>query len=168
MLMPDTRDGGASSGCGSEQGPPVSASTDAEGRYRLTDVPPGSCRVSVFAPAFVIEGATPYLKPGKMVNVAEGENIENMDFELTRGAVITERQSGVPAVLPIDAAEVDGRGQFIIESLAPGPYKLELIGVRSATSDGFASFAEQIINVAGEGRHEALLTIDLTPKERKK
>jgi protocatechuate 3,4-dioxygenase beta subunit len=89
MLKPVERDDGASSGCGSAQGPAVNATTNAEGRYRLIDVPPGSCRVSVHAPAFVIEGESAYFGHTKTVNIADGENVENVDFALTRGAVIT-------------------------------------------------------------------------------
>jgi protocatechuate 3,4-dioxygenase beta subunit len=74
---------------GDEQSPAASAVTDAEGRYRLTDVAPGAYRVSVFAPVYVIEGETEPLTPGKTINVAEGDNVENLDFSLTRGAVIT-------------------------------------------------------------------------------
>jgi protocatechuate 3,4-dioxygenase beta subunit len=74
---------------GDEQSPTSSAVTDAEGRYRLTDVSPGAYRVSVFAPVYVVEGDIEPLTPGKTINVAEGDNVDNMDFSLTRGAVIT-------------------------------------------------------------------------------
>jgi protocatechuate 3,4-dioxygenase beta subunit len=74
---------------GVEQPLAPSAATDAEGRYRLTDVAPGAYRVSVFAPAYVVEGERDPLTPGKTINVAEGDNVEGVDFSLTRGAVIT-------------------------------------------------------------------------------
>jgi protocatechuate 3,4-dioxygenase beta subunit len=74
---------------GVEQPPASSAVTDAEGRYRLTNVAPGKYRVSVFAPAHVVEGERDSLTSGKIVNVAEGDNVEDVDFSLTRGVVIT-------------------------------------------------------------------------------
>ncbi|HKQ91166.1 MAG TPA: carboxypeptidase regulatory-like domain-containing protein [Blastocatellia bacterium] len=74
---------------GVEQPPAPTAVTDAEGRYRLTNVAPGKYRVSVFAPAQVVEGERDSLTSGKIVNVAEGDNVEDVDFSLTRGVVIT-------------------------------------------------------------------------------
>src|SRR5262245_4668829 len=51
---------------GVEQQPALSAATDAEGRYRLTNVAPGAYRVSVFAPAHAVEGERDILAPGKL------------------------------------------------------------------------------------------------------
>src|SRR5262245_61720538 len=78
---------------GDEQSPAASAVTDAEGRYRLTDVAPGAYRVSVFAPVYVVEGESEPLTPGKTINVAEGDNVENVAFSLTRGGVLTGKVS---------------------------------------------------------------------------
>jgi protocatechuate 3,4-dioxygenase beta subunit len=115
MLRPDTHYGVASHSCGSEQAPAVNATTNAEGRYRLTGAPPGSCRISVFAPAFVIEGEGVYFGRGKPINVAEGENVENVDFALTRGAVITgvvtEEKDGPVVEWPVIVYKLDAKGQ---------------------------------------------------------
>jgi hypothetical protein len=92
MLKPYVSDGVILSllgNSGVEQPPASSAVTDAEGRYRLTNVAPGKYRVSVFAPAQVVEGERDSLTSGKIVNVAEGDNVEDVDFSLTRGVVIT-------------------------------------------------------------------------------
>lgn len=71
--------------------PPISATTDADGRYKLTGVPSGSYRITAYAPAWVAktEGNENWL--GRTLSVSEGENIEKIDFTLTRGAVITGR-----------------------------------------------------------------------------
>src|SRR5215470_12855337 len=74
---------------GGEPLPALGAVTDAEGRYRITDVAPGAYRVSVFAPAYAVEGERDPSSPGKTINLAEGDNVEGLDFALARGAVIT-------------------------------------------------------------------------------
>jgi protocatechuate 3,4-dioxygenase beta subunit len=89
MLKPYVNDIVARINIGGEQPPALGAVTDAEGRYRITDVGPGAYRVSVFAPAYAIEGERDPLTPGKTINLAEGDNVEGIDFALTRGAVIT-------------------------------------------------------------------------------
>ncbi len=108
------------SNSGAEQPPASSATADAEGRYRLTNVAPGAYRVSVFAPAHVVEGERDVLMPGKPVNVAEGDNVEGVDFSLTRGAVITSRvtdEKDRPVIAaPVNAYKLaaDGRQQSAV------------------------------------------------------
>ncbi|MGE0885673.1 MAG: collagen binding domain-containing protein [Blastocatellales bacterium] len=72
-----------------QSAPATTAITDANGWYRLTNVAPGSYRISAYAPAFVIEGEKNPFTPGKTVNLAEGENIDNVNFSMTRGGVVT-------------------------------------------------------------------------------
>lgn len=68
------------------------ATTDAEGQFRLTNVPAGRYQVMPIAPAFVLSsGSTSFRDQGKSVNLAEGETIEKIDFALARGGVITGR-----------------------------------------------------------------------------
>jgi protocatechuate 3,4-dioxygenase beta subunit len=89
MLKPYVNDIPARSNFGVEQPPAPGAVTDAEGRYRITDVAPGAYRVSVFAPAYAVEGERDPFRPGKTINLADGDNAEGIDFALARGAVIT-------------------------------------------------------------------------------
>ena len=63
--------------------------TDNGGRYRLNNLPPGTYFVWPFVPAFVVAEATGIYPAGKSVSVLEGETAEDVDFTLTRGAVIT-------------------------------------------------------------------------------
>lgn len=88
MLKPDA---GGRFSWGGEQPPALSASSDAEGRYRLNNIPPGSYRLSAFAPAYAVEGDNDPTRPGRIVNLAEGETIGDLDLSLLRGGVITGR-----------------------------------------------------------------------------
>ena len=63
--------------------------TDYEGRYKLTNVAPGGYTVTAVAPAYVGTSEGLYGEPGKTVNMAEGETVENIDFALKRSGVIT-------------------------------------------------------------------------------
>src|SRR5262245_41557928 len=115
MLKPHINDGVTRISFGNEQPPALGGATDAEGRYRLTDVPPGAYRISVFAPAYAVDGESDPLTPGKTVNVAEGENVENADFTLTRGSVITGKvtdDKDRPVIdAPINAYQLDANGK---------------------------------------------------------
>src|SRR2546428_4029611 len=54
--------------------------TDENGQFRIAGVAAGAYNVIALAPGF-ISSDTPRLQ-GKTFNVSEGENIENVDFEL--------------------------------------------------------------------------------------
>jgi hypothetical protein len=72
---------------------------------------------------------------------------------------------------PIKPVEVDGRGQFVIEGLVQGTYKLFLNVLSSTPADEDTikrTAVAQIVTVAGEGRHEVTLVVDLTRKEGEK
>jgi protocatechuate 3,4-dioxygenase beta subunit len=186
MLKPDTSYGARASSCGSERAPAVSATTDAEGRYRLTDVPPGSCRVSVFAPAFVIEGEGVYFSPGKTVNVAEGESVENVDFSLTRGAVITGKVTDEKDRPVIDSQVMvyklgaegalqrpdldralrytDDRGVYRIFGLEPGRYLVSaFVGKRRTFHPDAVEQAQAKIVEVKSGEEAANVDIKIAP-----
>lgn len=128
-----------------QSGPSVTATTDSNGWYRLSGIAPGSYRIVAYAPAFVIEGESNPLQLGKTVNLAEAENIENVDFSLTRGGVLTGKvtdpddrpviaetvrayklgadgkrnSAGIP---DFSAWQTDDRGVYRIFGLDPGRY----------------------------------------------
>ena len=76
------------------------------------------------------------------------------------------RESGRMTFEPPRFIEVDGRGQFLIEGLTQGTYKLDLMVV--VAGDFILPAVEQIITVSGEGRHEVTFIVDLASKERDK
>ena len=88
--------------------------TDAEGRYRIANVPAGRYRVRALAPAFTSPeeraGGDVYT-PGRNVNVGANETVENIDLTLVRGGVITGRVTnaeGKPvAAEPVSVTEGD-------------------------------------------------------------
>ena len=123
------------------------ATTDQDGFYRIVNVAPGSYEVSPSVPAFV--PADHGLQRGKIVLLAEDENVENINFTLARGGVITGRVTdadGRPVIQqqvsifraadfplrpqePLQAytvagAPTDDRGIYRIFGLLPGRYKV--------------------------------------------
>ena len=117
-------------------------STDAEGRFRLNVEAAGRYRVMPFAPAYVSSNAHTV---AKVITVAPGEEIKDVDFALVPGGVITGRvltPEGRPAIaeriavtplaqpdqnrstlnLPGAMLETDDRGVYRIFGLPPGRY----------------------------------------------
>jgi 5-hydroxyisourate hydrolase-like protein (transthyretin family) len=85
-----TKRDGPDPGSGPIQSPAVTATTNADGRYQIINLAAGAYRVSVYAPAYVIEGESLLsYEYGKTVNIAEGDQVENLDFSLVPGGVIT-------------------------------------------------------------------------------
>jgi hypothetical protein len=67
--------------------PSYKATTDQDGNYLIIDVPAGSYEVTTVAPAFVIADSKD--ARGQTVVLGEGERVENVNFSLVRGGVIT-------------------------------------------------------------------------------
>ena len=64
------------------------AVTDHEGVYHITNVPAGTYEIAPAAPAYVVaEGNS--ARGGKSVIVAEDEQVEDINFSMVRGGVIT-------------------------------------------------------------------------------
>jgi protocatechuate 3,4-dioxygenase beta subunit len=126
--------------------PTFKATTDQEGNYRITGLPALSYEVAPVAPAFVVADVD--APRGKILVITEGENVEGIDFELTRGGVITgkvtetdgspvvaarvnlspvdqnnQRGSSYPASLDL---RTDDRGIYRIFGIRPGNYKVSV------------------------------------------
>lgn len=120
------------------------ATTDQEGNYRITNVPPGTYEVMPAALAFVISGDP----ERKRLIVAAGETVEGIDFTLNRGGVITGRATdseGRPLIeeqiflspaegnhnpqayiIAKNMNQTDDRGVYRIFGIPPGRYRVAL------------------------------------------
>jgi protocatechuate 3,4-dioxygenase beta subunit len=136
--------------------PVAKTTTDADGHYKFTNIPAGKYRIAPLAPAFTLdEGGRNFWDIGKELNVAAGENVEDVDFTLTRGGVITGRitdSDGKPVIAqritvykfdekdaknsrPVSQwqFQTDDRGIYRVYGLAPGKY---LVSVGEAKEIG--------------------------------
>src|SRR5262245_51087360 len=68
-----------------------SARTDENGRFRFTGVAAGTYSVHAFAPGYASTEDASHSALEKSLNIAEGEKVENIDFEIRRGGVIAGR-----------------------------------------------------------------------------
>jgi protocatechuate 3,4-dioxygenase beta subunit len=127
------------------------AVTDADGEYRIANVPAGNYQLMAVAPAFV----SPEIFGSKSLIVDKGETIEHVDFSLVRGGVITGKvldSDGRPAIeeevfaVPsqlgersynVPTARTDDRGVYRIFGMAAGSYKV------AAGRDESSFFPEQ-------------------------
>jgi hypothetical protein len=100
--------------------PPARATTDEDGNYRVTKVPPGSYNVMPYTLAFVVPTEAAFGGPGKNVTLGEGEEVDGVDFSLTKGGVITGRVTdadGRPVIEQrVNILRVDERGQRVVAS----------------------------------------------------
>ena len=126
---------------------PLKATTDPDGNYQITNIPPGNYLVAPIAPAFVSQDFSPRGR-GKALLLAEGEEVHDIDFSLIRGAVITgkvtdadgrpvveervnvssEDQGGRdrPLGMVSNSFMTDDRGIYRIYGLEPGRYKISV------------------------------------------
>ena len=136
---------------GPQMGPSIKAVTDADGNYQLTDIPPGNYRVVPMAPAYVVSDYTAFGGQGKGLILNEGERVDDIDFSIVRGAIVTGKvtqSDGTPVidepVYLVSAVQTNQRGQgssrfqtddrgvYRMFGIAPGRYKV-CVGVTDET-----------------------------------
>lgn len=125
------------------------AVTDLNGEYRITNVPAGNYWMNVSAPTFVLTDDT---ANSKSLIIGKGEMIENVDFTLLRGGVITGKVTDAEGRLLIQQQvhilpqsdrpqyfahiQTDDRGIYRAFGLPPGAYK---VAAGSADDDAFGA-----------------------------
>jgi len=142
-------------------GPALKATTDREGNYRITDIPPGNYQVSPLAPAYFFSDLFSARANGKALLLGAGEDVEGVDFSLLRGGVITGKVTdadGRPVIeeqliivaedqpnnrgqqISLDLAfQTDDRGVYRIYGLPVGRYKIS-VGVTDEESHSNVRF----------------------------
>ena len=149
-------------------GRPFTATTDDQGRYRLTGLPSASYTVTATKTGFVaaIFGQRRVMRPGTPLELADAQQLSGIDLRLARGGVIAGRildEDGEPLaqamvtvlrqqyvrgekqMTPVGADQSDDRGQFRVFGLPPGDYYV------SATAGGVERLFRQLIPAAGQG-----------------
>jgi protocatechuate 3,4-dioxygenase beta subunit len=151
--------------------PFLKATTDHDGYYRFNNVAAGNYEIAPSAPAYVLASTNNNAMPGarmaksKGVLVGDDENVDNINFSLVKGGVITGRvtdadgrpviQQAVnifnadsfnqqpqqpPQIFPMGGAQTDDRGVYRVFGLISGRYKVAA-GRGDDTSSGFSPFA---------------------------
>jgi len=144
------------------------ASTDDQGRYRISGLPPGSYSVTAAKSGYVdgAFGQRRSLRTGTPVELTDGQQAANIDLKLARGGVVTGHvldEEGEPLaramvtvlrqqyvrgekqLTPAGWDQTDDRGQYRVFGLAPGDYYV------SATAGGFEQNMRQAIAGLGGG-----------------
>jgi protocatechuate 3,4-dioxygenase beta subunit len=113
------------------------ATTDQLGNYSITKLAPGNYEVAPVARLFVVEAQ----QPTRALLIGDGESVDNVDFALLRGGVMTGRVTdpeGQPLIeeniyltaldndnnSTYESFATDDRGIYRIFGLRPGKYKV--------------------------------------------
>jgi protocatechuate 3,4-dioxygenase beta subunit len=161
--------------------------TNSKGEYRITNVPPGNYTVAPVADSFIVATG----EAERPVMVSKAETIEDLDFSLMPGGVITgkvvdpdgrpvieeevhlfpEQRQGAFSVRP--AAMTDDRGIYRIFGLKPGGYRIaagrdnedggrRTVGAHARTYyPGIEDFAQAAVIPVAEGTEVANVDITL-------
>ena len=130
--------------------------TDAEGNYRIEDVPANTYYIYPIAPALVVSNA----ETQQLLTVAAGETIRDVDFSMVQGGVITGKITGADGpplieqtvnVVPLNfqagygpsnftGFHTDDRGVYRAFGLREGKYRVSV----GASNPGLPGQARQI------------------------
>lgn len=133
--------------------------TDQTGNYRITNIPAGTYAITPFAPSFAIQDYA----MNNAIAVGEGESIEDINFSMVPGGVITGKISdadGKPLigeyvfVIPVEPGifmggprfdetqHTDDRGIYRVYGLRPGKYKVHIGINESLPGDSRAPYRQ--------------------------
>lgn len=128
---------------------PVTASSDAEGRFRLTNIEPGQYRLVAERAGYVRmeHGARRPNQPGTPLTLKSGDELKNVEIKLIRHAVVTGRitdEDGDPVqsasvqlmrytfvrgrrqLVPVSGGSSNDLGEYRLFGIAPGKYYLSV------------------------------------------
>jgi hypothetical protein len=117
-------------------GPLLKATTDGDGKYHIRQVTAGTYLVAPIASTFVSSEASEFGRSGRSVVIEEDESVDDIDFTLVRGGVITGKvtdanggpvmEEGVNIEPPQHFPPVitDDRGIYRMFGLPPGKFKV--------------------------------------------
>src|SRR5687767_2664369 len=126
-------------------GRPSAATTDGQGRYQIGGLPAATYNITAVKSGFVDSayGQRRSLRAGTPLQLADGQQLTNVDMKLPRGGVITGRladEDGEPLaravvtvmryqyvrgerqLMPAGVDQTDDRGQYRVFGLPPGDY----------------------------------------------
>jgi protocatechuate 3,4-dioxygenase beta subunit len=100
--------------------------TDENGRFRFAGLKAGRYTLAAIAPGFVTSSENTFGSRAKAIELSDGENVENQEIALKRGAVITGRvtdANGKPLVEQnVELTRLDDRGQPLRAGPGFNPY----------------------------------------------
>lgn len=128
-------------------GTAVASTSDAEGRFELKNMEPGSYRLMAYKPGFArtAYGSRSTAEDGRLLQVTAGRVVNVSDFKIARGGIITGRvldefgdavvDARVIAGRPVPGgpwyatgtamASTDDRGEYRLSGLAGGDYHVQ-------------------------------------------
>jgi hypothetical protein len=146
---------------------PVTAKTDQDGRYRLLGIAAGEYLVSPRALAYVLPAEGWTGRPGKNVNIGDGEQIENIDFTLVKGGVIAGRITD-HLERPVIQQRVNLRRFIAPESTTTVPFSVSGFFMSETDDRGmyrlFGLQAGRYLLSVGEGGEQGVVMIGRTGK----
>ncbi len=138
------------------------ARTDAQGRYQFLDLPQGRLTVTASKPGYLTRRAAGRAGSSAIVDCSSGCRQPNLDFELSRGAVVAglvldglrepvsraavsvHRDGAAASSEKPSTAATDDRGRFRMAGLEAGKYTLT---VRRRTASGPDEIAVKTLDV---------------------
>ena len=127
-----------------------STQTDEQGRFEVRDLPAGVYTVSASKTGYVdvTFGQRHATRPGTPIQIADGQQVEHVNFALPRGSVITgqildedaeplaragvsvmrfQYQGGERRLVPLGSDQTDDRGMYRVYGLPPGDYYVSAV-----------------------------------------
>jgi len=155
------------------------AMTDSDGNYRIVDLQPGTYYVAPMSSLFVLTDSNPVSQMGTPLLLSEGESVDDINFAMARGCVITGKVTEADgravteqrvSVIAVDqpnqrsfypartSFQTDDRGVYRLFGLRAGRYKVAV----GQTDEGMGGFT------AGRAGYQPVFYPNVTNADRAK